>query len=394
MADHSMFSPSAAERWMHCPGSLHMARMFPSSSSAAAEEGSLAHELAEAKINGRTDLDDLHSRIDEFYKNHPEQPGSFTDMVDYLDPYVDYVNATYQAALKEDPSAVLMTEQRIDYSEIAPGGFGTADVIIIGGGCATIIDLKFGKGVKVSARENPQIRIYAYGVVEAFNLVYDFTNVKMVIYQPRLDSVTEETMTVENLTAWALFEVKPAAKDALSENPTYRPGEWCTSHFCPGAGACKARADYALALERHSGKDPALLTDEELSDALTRAAILESWAKALNKYALDEAVAGHAIPGWKVIESVSKRVFSDEDKVADAAVKAGYDRALLYKSSLIGITEMEKLMGKKNFGKVLGDLVIKPKGKPKLAPESDEKPAFDVKKSIKDEFDDEDELPF
>lgn len=387
MADHSMFSPSAAERWMHCPGSLHMAGKFPASTSPAAQEGSLAHELAEAKINGITNLDDLHARIDEFYKNNPEQVGSFADMVDYLDPYVDYVNATYQEILKADPATVLMTEQRVDYSEIAPGGFGTADVIIIGNGHAVIIDLKFGKGIKVSAKDNPQIRIYAYGVIEAFNLVYDFTSVKMVIYQPRLDSVTEEMMTVEDLTSWALFEVKPAAQNALSETPTYCPGEWCSSHFCPGAGVCKARADYALALERHSGKDPALLTDEELSDALERAAILQEWAKSLNKYALDEAVAGHNIPGWKVVESVSKRVFSDEDKVAEAAVNAGYDRALLYKSSLIGITEMEKLMGKKNFSKVLGDLVIKPKGKPKLTKESDEKPAFDAKKSIKDEFD-------
>jgi len=364
-----------------------MASLFPSSSSPAAEEGTFAHKLAELKINGLTSFDELQAEVDDFYKGHPEQPGSFADMVNYIDPYVDYVNATYQAMLKEDPAAVLMTEQRIDYSEIAPGGFGTADVIIIGNGCATIIDLKYGKGIRVTAKDNPQIRIYAYGVIEAFNLVYDFTTVKMVIYQPRLDNVTEESMTVEDLTSWALFEVKPAAMDALSESPSYHPGEWCTSHFCPGAGACKARADYALALERHSGKNPALLTDEELSDALTRAAVLQEWVKSLNKYALDEAVAGHDIPGWKVVESVSKRVFSDEDKVAEAAVKAGYDRALLYKSSLIGITEMEKLMGKKSFSAILGDLVIKPKGKPKLAPLSDEKPVFDVKKSIKDEFD-------
>lgn len=387
MADHAFFSPSAAERWIHCPGSTRMATKFPSTSSPAAQEGTFAHRLAEMKINGSTSFDALKTEIDAFYKAHPDLNGSFKDMVEYIDPYVDYVNATYQAMLKDDPATVLMTEQRVDYSEIAPNGFGTADVVIIGADCATVIDLKYGKGIKVSAKGNPQIRIYAYGVIEAFNLVYDFTNVKMVIYQPRLDSVSEEGMTVEDLTSWALFEVKPAVKDALSDSPTYRPGEWCSSHFCPGAGVCKARAEYALAIERHSGKDPSLLTDEELSDALTRAEVLLEWVKSLNKYALEEAINGHTIPGWKVVESISKRTFSDEDKVVEAAVKAGYDRALLYKSSLIGITEMEKLMGKKNFGAVLGSLVIKPKGKPKLAPVSDDKPAFDAKKSLKDEFD-------
>lgn len=387
MTDHSKLSASSANRWIHCPGSVHMAGMFPATSSPAADEGSLAHALAEARLNGITDLDELEGKVQAFYKAHPNLSGDFAEMTEYIDPYVDFVNGLYQETLRADSSAVMLTEQRLDFSEIVPGGFGTADVVIIGDGRVTVIDLKYGKGVPVSAKNNPQIRLYAFGAIGEYDIVYDFDRVKMVIYQPRLSQVTDEEMSVDDLKAWAENTVKPAAAAALSDHPAYCPGEWCTSHFCPGAGACRARAEHALAIERHSGKDPALLTDEEISDALTRADALQKWIKSLNKYALDEAIAGHAIPGWKVVEGKSVRTYSDEDKVADKAIKAGFDKALLYKSSLIGITEMEKLMGKKKFAEVLGDLIVKPTGAPKLAPNADNRPVFDANRNIKDEFD-------
>lgn len=387
MTDHSKLSASSANRWIHCPGSVHMAGMFPATSSPAADEGSLAHALAEARLNGITDLDELEGKVQAFYKAHPNLSGDFAEMTEYIDPYVDFVNGLYQETLRADSSAVMLTEQRLDFSEIVPGGFGTADVVIIGDGRVTVIDLKYGKGVPVSAKNNPQIRLYAFGAIGEYDIVYDFDRVKMVIYQPRLSQVTDEEMSVDDLKTWAENTVKPAAAAALSDHPAYCPGEWCTSHFCPGAGACRARAEHALAIERHSGKDPALLTDEEISDALTRADALQKWIKSLNKYALDEAIAGHAIPGWKVVEGKSVRTYSDEDKVADKAIKAGFDKALLYKSSLIGITEMEKLMGKKKFAEVLGDLIVKPTGAPKLAPDADNRPVFDANRNIKDEFD-------
>lgn len=387
MTDHSKLSASSANRWIHCPGSVHMAEMFQATSSPAADEGSLAHAIAEARLNGITDLDELEGKVQAFYKAHPNLSGDFAEMTEYIDPYVDFVNGLYQETLRADSSAVMLTEQRLDFSEIVPGGFGTADVVIIGDGRVTVIDLKYGKGVPVSAKNNPQIRLYAFGAIGEYDIVYDFDRVKMVIYQPRLSQVTDEEMSVDDLKTWAENTVKPAAAAALSDHPAYCPGEWCTSHFCPGAGACRARAEHALAIERHSGKDPALLTDEEISDALTRADALQKWIKSLNKYALDEAIAGHAIPGWKVVEGKSVRTYSDEDKVADKAIKAGFDKALLYKSSLIGITEMEKLMGKKKFAEVLGNLIVKPTGAPKLAPDTDNRPAFDANRNIKDEFD-------
>ncbi|MBO5917382.1 MAG: DUF2800 domain-containing protein [Oscillospiraceae bacterium] len=387
MAKHSTFSASSADRWIHCPGSVHMASLFPPTTTPAAEEGTLAHALAAALIEGarREALDAIEAQVTSFYSAHPELSDTFTNMLQTIDPYIDYVNREYQESLARDPAAVLLTEQRVDFSDVVPGGFGTSDVVIIGGGRVTVIDLKYGKGVPVSAKDNPQIRLYAIGAINAYNLVYDFDRVKMVIYQPRLDSVTEEEMAVDALREWAGAVVKPAAELATLDEPPYHPGEWCASHFCPGAGACRARAEYILALERHSGKDPALLTDEELSDALSRADALQKWAKALNSYALGEIQTGHAIPGWKIVEGRSNRRFTDEDQVVAAAVGAGYSKDLLYTASLIGITEMEKLMGKKQFKAILGSLVVKPAGDPKLAPESDRRPAFNQAKT---EFDD------
>lgn len=398
---HATLSASGAERWINCPGSVKMAAHFPSLSSTVAEEGTLAHELAAFLIEHRDEIDHrsddaaavafssgiagLAREIDAFYADHKDLDDDFEYMKRVIDPYVDYVVAEYQAALKADEAAVLMTEQRVDFSDIVPGGFGTSDVIIIGGGRVTVIDLKYGKGVAVSAKDNPQIRLYALGAINLFDMIYDFDRVKMVIYQPRRDSVTEEEMPVDDLKAWAEAVVRPAAEKAISDNPPYHPGDWCDSHFCPGAGACKARADYCLGLERHSGKDPALLTDEELSDALRRAEALKSFSKKLGDYALGEIQTGHPIPGWKVVEGKTNRAYTDLDKVAAAALAAGYPEALIYQRSLIGITGMEKLMGKKKFQEVLGKLVEKPQGAPKLAPESDERPAFN---SAKADFDD------
>lgn len=387
---HAALSASGAERWINCPGSVHMAEKFPEGTSAAAEEGTLAHELAALEIEYRdqkktkaykAELASIQKMVGAFYEDHADLDDDFAYMARTLEPYIDYVAREYQEALKADEAAVIMTEQRVDFSEYVPGGFGTSDVIIIGGGRVTVIDLKYGKGVAVSAIDNPQIRLYALGAINLFDMIYDFDRVKMVIYQPRRDSVTEEELPVDDLKAWAEAVVKPAAEAAVSDAPPYHPGDWCDSHFCPGAGVCKARADYVLGLERHSGKDPALLTDEELSDALNRAEALRSWAKKLNDYALGEIQTGHPIPGWKVVEGKTNRAYTDLDAVAAAAIKAGYPEAMIYQKSLIGITGMEKLMGKKKFQEVLGKLVEKPQGAPKLAPESDDRPSFNSAKA-------------
>ncbi len=388
MTEHAYLSASSAERWINCPGSAHLASLYPQTTSDAAEEGSLAHELAQilisynagdlTKAEKTKQTNALKKKVDAFYEAHKDMTGSFDAMQKILEPYVDYVWATFQEVKKTDPAAVIMTERRVDFSAYVPGGFGTSDVVIIGGGCATVIDLKYGKGVPVSAVNNPQIRLYALGALAEFDILYEFDRMKVVIYQPRLDSVTEEELTVEDLKTWAEKVVKPAAEEAAGDAPHYQPGSWCDSHFCPAAAKCKARAKWLLAVEKYAVKDPALLTDEEIGEILPRLDALQSFGKKIQDYAVGAITTGHAIPGWKVIEGRSNRKYKDEDKVAAAAIQAGYDEALIYEKSLLGITKMTELMGSKQFKQIIekAGLIYKPPGAPKLAPASDPHPDF------------------
>lgn len=382
---HAYLSASSAERWINCPGSARLAALFPESHSDAADEGTLAHQMAQHMIQHAADgmedgrFEKLRAEdqkaVDQFYKEHKEMPGSAETMERILEPYVDYVCAEYERMKKEDEAAVISTEQRVDFSEYVHGGFGTSDVVIIGAGKITVIDLKYGKGVLVRAPGNPQIRLYAIGALDLFDGIYDFEHVKTVIYQPRLDNVTDEEMTVKELRDWAENTVKPKAVEAAGDHGAICPGPWCDDHFCPAAARCKKRAEWILKMGQFV-KDPDLLTDDEMGEVLARLPALQAFARKATNYAIDAITTGHPIKGYKVIEGTSRRRYSDEDKVAAAAIAAGYDEAMLYSRKLIGITEMTSLMGKKNFNQILGGLIVKPQGAPKLAPESDPHPSF------------------
>ena len=388
---HAYLSASSAERWINCPGSARLAALYPESRSAASAEGTLAHEIARilieynagdlTKAEQKAQLEKQKAEVDAFYAEHKDTPGSFDTMLRILEPYATYVWSEFQAAKKADPAAVIMAECRVVFDEYVPGGFGMADVVIIGAGKATVIDLKYGKGVPVSAVNNPQIRLYALGAIAEFELLYDFDQVKVVIYQPRLDSVTEQELTVEELKAWAEKIVKPAAQEADGDKARICPGPWCDNHFCPAASKCKARAKWLLELERFAVKDPDLLTDDELGEILPRLQALSAFQKKVENYAIDALTKGIPIKGWKLIEGQSRRKYLDEDKVASAVMAAGYAEALIYERSLLGITKMTDLLGKKKFNEIIADagLITKPQGAPKLAPESDPKPAFTPK---------------
>lgn len=378
---HAYLAASAADRWLHCPGSARLAALFPESHSDAAEEGTLAHSMAQhmieqqAGIDRSAELEKDEKAVADFYKGHKEMPGSADAMKRILEPYVDYIMAEFETLKKTDPAAVLMTEQRVDFSEYVPQGFGTSDVVLVGGGRIEVIDLKYGKGVTVRAQNNPQIRLYAIGALDLFDGMYEFDTVKMVIYQPRLDNVTEEEMPVADLVSWAEKVVKPKAEEAAGENATICPGRWCDDHFCPAAARCKKRAEWILKMGQFV-KDPELLTDDEMGEVLTRLDALQSFVKKATNYAIDAITNGHPIKGFKIIEGQSRRKYKDEDKVAAAAIAAGYDEAVIYNRKVIGLTDMQSLMGKKKFNEVLGDLIEKPAGAPKLAPETDPHPSF------------------
>lgn len=286
MPKHAKLSASGAELWLNCPGSVHMAELFPETTSPAAVEGTLAHELAQTMIlSASSPTDHLdpareaeyrseRDKVNAFYSEHKDMEGSFDGMKKILAPYVDYVIEEYQKIKAKDPAAELMTEQHVDFSDIVPGGFGTSDVVIIGSDICEVIDLKYGKGIPVSAINNPQIRLYTYGTMAAFDLSYDFNKVKMVIYQPRLDSVTSEELSADDLRSWGKAVIAPAAKKALGKKLTYKPGPWCKSHFCPAAGSCKARAAEMHKFEEMMKKrkaDDAVLSGNEMGKALAAA---------------------------------------------------------------------------------------------------------------------------
>ena len=384
---HAKLSSSASKRWLGCPGSVKLSEHYPNGSSIYADEGTIAHGMAEGMISKNDKLVQKYEvEAAKFYGEHPELNGTFLDMKMILQPYVDYVFEEYAAQVHEDGAAQLMTEERVDLTEYIPGGFGTSDVVILRQGRLHIIDLKYGKGVSVSAEDNPQLKLYALGTLARFDMLYDIEDVVMTIYQPRLDNVSTDTIKAKDLYAWGEEVIKPGAQLALSEDAPVHAGDWC--QFCPARYDCKERARDAMELQKYLGQ--MVLSPEEIAEILGKIDRLTKFAEDIKDSALTKALDGEEIPGWKVVEGRSIRKYvGSEEEIVRQCEGAGYDQALLYERKLLTITNMEKLMGKKQFAEVLGAYVEKPEGKPTLAPESDKRPAI-TNNSAAEDFADED----
>lgn len=384
---HAKLSSSASKRWLGCPGSVKLSEHYPNGSSIYADEGTIAHGMAEGMISKNDKLVQKYEvEAAKFYREHPELNGTFLEMKMILQPYVDYVFEEYAEQVHEDEAAQLMTEERVDLTEYIPGGFGTSDVVILRQGRLHIIDLKYGKGVSVSAEDNPQLKLYALGTLARFDMLYDIEDVVMTIYQPRLDNVSTDTIKAKDLYAWGEEVIKPGAQLALSEDAPVHAGDWC--QFCPARYDCKERARDAMELQKYLGQ--MVLSPEEIAEILGKIDRLTKFAEDIKDSALTKALDGEEIPGWKVVEGRSIRKYvGSEEEIVRQCEGAGYDQALLYERKLLTITNMEKLMGKKQFAEVLGAYVEKPEGKPTLAPESDKRPAI-TNNSAAEDFADED----
>ena len=384
---HAKLSSSASKRWLGCPGSVKLSEHYPNGSSIYADEGTIAHGMAEEMISKDDKLVQKYEvEADKFYGEHPELNGTFLEMKMILQPYVDYVFEEYAEQVHEDEAAQLMTEERVDLTEYIPGGFGTSDVVILRQGRLHIIDLKYGKGVAVSAEDNPQLKLYALGTLARFDMLYDIEDVVMTIYQPRLDNVSTDTIKAKDLYTWGEEVIKPGAQLALSEDAPVHAGDWC--QFCPARYDCKERARDAMELQKYLGQ--MVLSPEEIAEILGKIDRLTKFAEDIKDSALTKALDGEEIPGWKVVEGRSIRKYvGSEEEIVRQCEGAGYDQALLYERKLLTITNMEKLMGKKQFAEVLGAYVEKPEGKPTLAPESDKRPAI-TNNSAAEDFADED----
>jgi len=360
---HAKLSASSAHRWMNCNPSANLEREFADRTSEAAAEGSAAHALCEHKLR----------KALKMRSTRPVSKYDSDEMEMYTDSYVEFVLEQIEVAKQHCTDPFVLIEQRLDFSCYVPDGFGTGDCLIVADKLLHIIDFKYGLGVLVEAEENPQMMLYALGALRLFDALYDIDTISMSIFQPRRENVSTWTITVAELEEWAEKTLRPKAELAFKGEGEFNPGPWCT--FCKAAVKCRARAEEKLALAQYEFAKPPLLTDEEIEDILSRLDDLTKWANEIAAYAQDAAINhGKQWNGFKLVEGRSIRKYSDETAVVAAATAAGYRD--IYKKSLIPITEMEKLMGKKTFAEVLGGLVIKPQGKPTLVPASDKRPAI------------------
>lgn len=361
---HAVLSASSSHRWLNCTPSAMLEKSFENKGSEAAAEGTAAHELCEHKLKKA-----LKRR-----SKRPVSDYNTDEMEECSDAYVDFVMEQYEQAKQKCKDPVVLIEQRLDFSAYVPDGFGTGDCLIVSDDTLHIIDFKYGLGVLVEAEHNPQMMLYALGALAIYQDLYDIEFVAMTIFQPRRENISTWTIPVSELLDWAENELKPKAELAANGEGEYCSGDWCT--FCRAKATCRKRAEDNLKMARLDFQEPPLLTDEEVAEVLAQLPDLTKWATEVQEYALEQATKhGKHWTGFKVVRGTSRRKYTDEEKVAQTAIKAGYED--IYRSALIPITEMEKLMGKKNFAEILGDLVYKPQGKLTLAPETDKRPAVE-----------------
>ena len=365
--EHAKLSASAAHRWLNCTAAPAFEAQFPESESPYAAEGTLAHSVCEYKINKLVIQGKAKCIIPKKYRDDE----LYSDEMDATsDIYAEYVR---RLSMGFSAKPFIATEIRVDFSEYVPEGFGTCDCLIIGGDLMHIIDYKHGKGVPVSAEENPQMQLYALGALDMFSALYpDVKQVTMSIVQPRLRAEADSwTTTADELRQWG-ESIKPTATEAFSGEGKFNPGDHC--RFCRGKAECRARAEQFSALNDFKGILPDRLSDAEIGQCLANAKQLSKWVSDLEEYATSKLARGEKLPGWKLVEGRSNRAFTNTDKAFEKLINDGYDEALLYDRKPKTLSEVEKLLGKKTFAEELSDFVIKPPGKPTLVPESDKRP--------------------
>lgn len=406
LGKHAVLSASSSKQWIHCPPSARLQEPFPNDSSVFAEEGTWAHELCEYKVKKY-----LHER-----KKRPQSEFYTEEIEQATDIYAEFVISIIEGMKRNGVEPLCFVEERLDFSNIVPEGFGTGDMIILGKdeqgrGLIHICDYKNGKGVFVDAHENSQMMLYATGALNAYGYIYEIEIVRMSIIQPRLENISTYEMTADDLRTWG-ESIKPIAQMAFEGKGEQNPGEWC--RFCRAKPVCKACMEEALALAKEEFldldagaladeaeetdatapynadtatpvfKQPGLVVFSELVKVLPTLNRISFWIESVFAFVSAEAI-NHGVPveGYKVVEGRSKRIFTDTKAVVSAAEAEGYTD--IYKQELLTLTEFEKMMGKKKFAEVLGEYVVKPPGKLALVPESDPRPAVDLSTAA-DEF--------
>ncbi len=374
---HAKYSASGAHIWLNCTAQPDYAAQFPESTSEYAEEGRLAHEFCELKATKKFTLalspKTVSAKLTRLRKDARFDP----EMDKTSDLYVEHL--TEQAmSFPEMPYVAL--EVRVDYSHIAPGGFGTCDCVMIGKDTLVITDYKHGKGVPVSAENNPQMRLYALGALHQYEPLFGDTieRVRMNIDQPRLNSYDTEEISVTELREWGEWAKTIAEKSARGEGE-FVPGEHC--RFCRGKAQCRARAIANSAAADFHAIATETLTNTEVGNLLIEFAGVVAWYKDLEAYALAICLEGGEIPGWKAVAGRAIRKWTDADAAFSALRAAGYEEALLYDRKPKSLAEIEKMMGKHDFTELLGQYVMTPPGTPTLATENDKREKYNSAKA-------------
>lgn len=375
---HALLSASGAGRWLNCTPSAKLEDEYgEKKSSVYAEEGTLAHELSELYLRKDTlnsiSEQDFDQRLEEIMAN-----GLFNEeMLEVVPIYTDYCAAELGAAQEDNPYAIMEIEQKLDLTDFVPESFGTADCVVINDNLMEVIDLKYGKGVPVYAEWNKQLMLYGLGALQKYDTMYDITEVRLTIIQPRINNISSWQISVEELRKWAEEELKPKAQLAFNGEGELNAGDWC--RFCAVRNQCRKLYEQQLEIAQHEFAKPALLTDDEIADIVRRTPKLVEWANSIAEYAQKKAIEENKQwPGLKLVEGISRRKWVDEDQASNAifARCPELSEDEIFNMKLKSITDIEKLVGKVRFKELLSDVVIKPQGKPTLVPLEDKRPAM------------------
>lgn len=376
---HALLSASSSHRWLACPPSVRLEEPFPDTAGEAAAEGTLAHAIVEEKLN-RIIAGLSPGKASTKLREHPLYRPI---MEEHTDEYINYVLELWEDAKVQCEDAILVSEQRLDYSPWAPEGYGTGDTAIICDGTCHVIDFKYGKGVPVNAEDNPQLRLYGLGLWNAYHMLYNIRYIQCHIVQPRLESTSSEYLPVGRLLGWGEVVVKPKAQLAWDGLGEFNPGDHC--RFCKAKGVCKARAQKQLELARYEFRDAPLLTNQEIGEILGRVDELTNWAKSIKDYAHREAIQNSAeFKGWKVVKGRSNRKLTDEVEAMHRLSQEGYILSGMVR--LRGLTELEEIVGKQKLAEIFDGLIVKPEGKPTLVREDDSRPAITLRSTAADDF--------
>ena len=389
---HALLSPSASKRWLSCTPSLRLSELFgDTGTSEAAMEGTVAHALCAIMLTAMSQkrpIPDDMDALEELKKSDEFTPADVDayfcpEMADFCFGYASFVFSEYQKELKSTPDAILEIETSIDISMYGEGMRGTTDAAIVSDSGLQIFDFKYGKGVKVEATENTQMMIYALGNIIAYEPFYAFEEVKMHIYQPRMDNCSTYASTATELKEWGEKYLAPRATQAMQGLGEYTCGDWC--RFCPARTRCKKIAStYYDIYNKYSEKEIPTLNNAELVEVVRMSKDVTKWYEAVSAYVLQQMKDGQQYDGLKLVEGRSSRSYSDELAVSKVLISKGYSPDDIYKEpKLKGLTDMQKLLKKKVMEELIGDLIIKTPGAPTIADISDNRSTYnDPKKDF------------